>query len=97
MKYLLIGFMALFSASVQAQICIFEWDESESFAVTHYNVYKDLELLQGDIAGLSLEAECALGSYTVTAVNKFGIESDHSTELLIKKPSGVTGLTARLK
>ena len=96
MKKLILLAALLFSANIQSAECLFSWDASVSTDVTHYNLYQDGVIYRPNINGLNIVVPCEIGSYTMTAVNRFDIESDPTLEsetLTIKKPAGTTGLS----
>jgi hypothetical protein len=78
--------LIIFSKDIKAEtICEFSWDASNSHDVSGYNLYKDGEKI-GTTQGLTIIYPCNIGTYTVTAFNFAGIESEESEPLEIKKP-----------
>lgn len=82
----------LFSFNIQAVDCTFTWDASVSENVIHYNLYNGDAILVPDIKELTTTIDCVAGVFALTAVNKFGLESEEkSNSIIIKKPDSPLG------
>lgn len=86
MKNILFILFILFSPVLSAKECVFSWTASKSENVVGYNIYKDGKIIKSRNQGTEYTAECEPGVYTVTAINKYDIESDHSESVSIAKP-----------
>ena len=84
MKY---SFFALlfFSTTVNAD-CLFSWNASTSDNVTEYKIYKDNAVIK-TLPELTTVLPCEIGTYSLTAVNEFGIESEKTPTITIDKPA----------
>lgn len=97
MKKLLLLILLFSMSAANAKNCVFSWDASISTDIEYYNLYNGMDIFIPNIAGLTHVAECQLGDFTVTAVNRFGIESDKSNNVLIKKPEAPSNLDAKVQ
>jgi len=97
LKVIFVGLLLLGSVSTKADedgVCTVSWDASPSQDVVHYTVLID-GVAVGTTSGLELELAdkpCSLGSYTATATNSQGVQSEPSTAYLVTKPEPPTGL-----
>lgn len=96
MKHLLTIVLFLFTVNAYAVECVLEWDASVSADVTHYNLYNADAVMKDKIETLTYSFECVPGVFTLTAVNKFGIESERTEPIEVKKPDFPLGFRVEI-
>ena len=90
----------LFSSNVYAaEECVAGWTASVSDNVVKYEVLLNDEVVveTDKLSVVVSEAPCAIGTYTVVAINSHGIKSDPSESYVIGKPEAPSGFSLFLR
>ncbi len=88
MKKLSLALALIFSTSTAvAANCEISWNPNPTEEeITHYSLYDGSTVVVPEIPGVTYTLPCAVGAYSVTASNKYGIESERSSSIVVGQP-----------